>query len=80
MLSGKHGESGMQTVRRDPKPDYQKAIEDAYREWENGQPSPLVIPVSKVALRDLSGRIMRKVRDAGIVIGIDDGTDYAHRT
>ena len=64
---------------RDPKPDYRKALEDAYREWEAAQASPINAPVPQAAVDDLTGRIMRKVRDAGIVIGIDDGADYAHR-
>ena len=69
----------MKALMRDPKPDYRKAMEDGIRDWEAAQTSPVESPMPQKAMDDLTGRIMRKVRDAGIVIGIDDGTDYAHR-
>lgn len=61
------------------KPDYRNAIEAALKEWVVEQGPAVGEALDPQAISHLSGRIMRKVRDAGIAIGLDDGTDYDGR-
>lgn len=70
----------MALTPKDPKPSYEGAITEAIQDWHYEVGAAKGCDLSPNEMRDLAGRIMRKVRDKGIVIGLEDGTDYARRT
>lgn len=67
-------------MKRDPKPDYRGVIENAIRTSNMEAETHAQITMSDEAVRKMANRIMLDLRDAGIVIALDDGTDYAHRS
>lgn len=67
-------------MQRSLKPNYEDTLKRSIRKFMMDSPNvELKEPTDKV-ITDLASQIMLDLRDAGLIVALEDGTDYAHRS